>query len=181
LGKSEEPRPAERAVVPLDFFSLQTQAISGTDVSALQKPGDRLRLVVQMSDATVVRAYLLAYERFESAGRGQDAQIALVEVLTWLDVLASRPKWKNVKGLPNVRLLQYVRGRCHHQLAFAIFEPDESDAESGLWCWLPSLPPADRKYQRPKLEERYARKLAGRPVLDTLKLLEGPIRRLSTS
>jgi hypothetical protein len=54
-----------------------------------------------MSDATIASAFLLAFNRFVDAGRGQDAQIALFEVLTWLDLLAERPT-ANVKGLPHV-------------------------------------------------------------------------------
>jgi hypothetical protein len=176
LSKPTSHRSQEPVPVPADFFNLSTQAISGTSVSAVGNPADgQLRLLVQMSNATVAHAYLLAFGRFEAAGRGQDAQIALVEVLTWLDVLAS--KSNQVKGLRHVPLLQYVRGRCHHQLAFAIFEPGQSD--SGAWCWLPWLPPADTGYEKPKRDDEYARNLAGRPVLETLKRLEGPIRKLS--
>jgi hypothetical protein len=148
LTKPKPHRSSEPVPVPLNFFSPTTQAVSGIDVSAVHRPGDKLRPAVQMRDATVARAYLLAFERLEAAGQGQDAQIALVELLTWLDVLASRPKLKNLRGLPNVPLLQYVRGRCHHQVAFAIFDPEQPDAEA--WCWLPWLPPADKGYENPK-------------------------------
>ncbi len=177
MSKPKKSRTSEPVPVPFEFFSLSTQALSGTNVSAVGNPADGpLRLLVQMHDATVARAYLLAFERFETADRGQDAQIALVEVLTWLDVLASQSDY--VKGLRNVALLQYVRGRCHHQLAFAIF----ADADSQAWCWLPLrwLPSADLDHKDPRREAEYAQNLEGRPVLETLKPLEEPIRNLST-
>jgi hypothetical protein len=180
LTKPKQPHSSEPVPVPSGFLSPATQAISGTDISAVLKPDGKLKLTVQMSDATVARAYLAARDRFEEAGRGQDAQIALVELLTWLDVLASRPKsMKAMRGLPNVPLLLYVRGRCHHQVAFAIFDPEQPDPEA--WCWLPWLPPADPGYESPKREDEYARKLAGRPVLETLRQLDRPIRNLFTS
>jgi hypothetical protein len=176
---AKQPRKRKRLTdpkpVPRDFFSPVTQAASAFSVSVIQRPGERGRVRVQMTDAAVARAYLQAFERFKAANEGQSAQVALVELLEWLDVLGERTA---VKGLVNVPVLRYIRGRCHHQLAFAIFEDEEVNG-ARRWLWFGWLPPADPGCENPKREKAYTEKLAGRPILETLEPLERYIRSLS--
>ncbi len=94
MAKAKKQRATEPVAVPVSFFSPVTQAVSGTtlsvDMSQVEAGGPKKSLV-RMSDATIAHAYLLAFGRFEAAAGGRDAQIALFELLTWLDVLAERP------------------------------------------------------------------------------------------
>jgi hypothetical protein len=67
----------------------------------------------------------------------------------WLDVIGER--FESVTGVHPVAVLRYVRGRRHHQAAFAIYV----DGEAGAWTWHPwsIVPMADHPGRaRPTLE-----------------------------
>ena len=173
-------RPTDPVAVPLDFYSIDTLNVSGTTLSVDMSPevldarGGLGKLNVQMAERTVARGFLLALERLETTNRGQDAAIAIVELLNWLDSLAERSK--DFAALQEVAVLRHLRDRCHHQLAFPIFRD-----KSGELRWLPwsQIPHTDRtRHTKPQLEAAYENEFAGHAVLDKIRPLEGMIRAL---
>jgi len=174
--------------VPLSFFEPTVMAASGTTVSVRMKPelvtarADDMKLDVQMAESTVATGFLRALDRIRSTRHGLEANISLVELLMWLDVLAATPNTKSVKGVYPARILIYLRGRCHHHLAFAIFDGAPEASSAPVWCWLPwsMIPDTDQpERRREELEQAYNRDLNGRPVLETLRPLESTIRKLA--
>jgi hypothetical protein len=159
---------------------IETQAVSGTALSVdmssdvLKARGGRSKLNVQMRESTVARGFLLALARLEATSHGQDAAIAIVDLLNWLDSLAERsPRFSALHPVA----VRHVRDRCHHQHAFPIFQDD-----SGAWRWLPwgQIPHTNStRHKRPELEAGYERDFAGRPVLETVRPLEAMIRELA--
>lgn len=155
--------------------SFETEAVLGrkgmrltADVSTIPQLR-RPKLSVSLSPSTLVRAFDLAYDRLAESASVQDGGIALVELLTWLDVIAEQET--TVAGTHPVAVLRHVRNQCHHKAAFAV------TAESGdvlVWQrW--SVIPVDRPgRKKAELEAEYRRSLEGKPVIPTLE----PVRRV---
>jgi hypothetical protein len=129
------------------------------------------RISVTLPYAWMIRGYVHAVRRYDAASQtnARDLCIALFEATTWLDSLRQRG------GLTcddDLAALQYVRIRTHHQWAAAVY----FDREQGTWVWYPASNfPSPNERQHPKLEARYERRLAGKPVRDVLSRIEARV------
>jgi hypothetical protein len=132
----------------------------------------------------LVRGYVAAVARFrEQAAVGADSAREvyppLFEALNWAHSLWDtrfrlvEPQDRHLDGL------RYVRDRCHHQLAAAIY-PDA--AAPGGWRWhaIGHLPPEDvgRGHDR-EGDKNYTELLAHQPVLETLERVEQHLRSIA--
>jgi hypothetical protein len=131
----------------------------------------------------LVRGYGEAVKRFRErsaigSDSARDVYPPLFEALNWAHSLWDtwfrlvEPQDRHLDGL------RYVRDRCHHELASAIY-PDA--AAPGGWRWhaIALLPPEDpgRGHDR-EAANNYRELLEQRPVLETLELVEQHIRSL---
>ena len=87
---------------------------------------------------------------------------------TWFRLV--EPQDRHLDGL------RHVRGRCHHQLASAIY-PDAAAPGGWRWYAIGHLPPEDpgRGHDR-EGARNYTELLAQRPVLETLEIVERHFR-----
>jgi hypothetical protein len=131
----------------------------------------------------LVRGYVQAVERFrEQAASGADSArevyLPLFEALNWAHSLWDtwfrlvEPQDRHLDGL------RYVRDRCQHQLAGAVYR---DAAAPGDWRWyaVGHLPPEEpgRGHDR-EGARNYSELLAQRPVLETLEIVERHFRSI---
>ena len=131
----------------------------------------------------LLRGYVAAVERFREqaaleSDSAREVYPPLFEALNWAHSLWDawfrlvEPQDRHLDGL------RYVRDRCHHELAAAIY-PDP--AAPGGWRWYGSahLPPEDvgRGHDR-EGAKNYSELLEQRPVLETLEIVERHFRSI---
>jgi hypothetical protein len=142
-----------------------------------------MRVLRATPDSWLVRGYAEAVARFRErseigSGSALDVYPPLFEALNWAHSLWDtwfrlvEPQDRHLDGL------RYVRDRCHHELASAIY-PDA--AAPGGWRWhaIRHLPREDpgRGHDR-EAANNYRELLEQRPVLETLEMVEQHFRSL---
>ena len=142
-----------------------------------------MRMFGATRDTWLVRGYVKAVARFrEQAAIGADSAREvyppLFEALNWAHSLWDtsfrlvEPQDRHLDGL------RYVRDRCHHQLAAAIYP---HAAAPGGWRWyaICHLPLEDvgRGHDR-EGAKNYSELLEQRPVLETLEIVERHFRSI---
>jgi hypothetical protein len=122
--------------------------------------------------AWLARGLDLAVERFQeqasvAQGDAREVAIPLFEALQWAVAIYEYLKKRGrASKAGDLKVLEFVRDRTHHQAASALYY----EAESAEWRWsrATNLPPADARYSNPKGERDYIQQLQERPVVQAL-------------
>jgi hypothetical protein len=131
----------------------------------------------------LLRGYVAAVERFREqaaleSDSAREVYPALFEALNWAHSLWDtwfrlvEPQDRHLDGL------RYVRDRCHHESAAAIY-PDQAAPGGWRWYGTAHLPPEDvgRGHDR-QGAKNYSELLEQRPVLETLEIVERHFRSI---